>query len=144
MAYLSLDELETLRLIAKIFSSFSLIGVVFVQVVFWFFRSIRTLALELVAWLCFSTFFFTLHVYLPVNKDDNIKNYLDGKISMTCAIQAFINILFDLSSMIWTTVIGYTAYISVNNQYHLEHNKKKYRIGFIIVAYIAPLAFTLM
>jgi hypothetical protein len=130
-------ELEILRTLSRIFSSFSIIGLIFVQLVFWFFPTIRTFAFELVAWLSFSNIFFNISNFLPV--DDNL-----GKQSWSCSVQAGLNIYFDLSSMIWTTIIGYTAFTSVTMQDSLDSNRMKYRISFIFCAYILPLIYTLM
>lgn len=141
---ISLTQFEILRLVSRVLCSFSITGLVFVQIVFWFFRSIRTFALELVALLCLSNILFNVSVYFPISTGDNAETYQNGNLSVSCTIQAFINIMFDLSSMIWTTIIGFTAYISVANQEHLERNKMKYRIGFILLAYLLPLAYSLM
>jgi hypothetical protein len=130
-------ELEILRTLSRIFSSFSILGLIFVQLVFWFFPTIRTFAFELVAWLSFSNIFFNISNFLPV--DDNIDNQ-----SWSCSVQAGLNIYFDLSSMIWTTIIGYTAFTSVTMQDSLDSNKMKYRLSFIFCAYILPLIYTLM
>jgi hypothetical protein len=134
---LSAVELEILRTLSRIFSSFSILGLIFVQLVFWFFPTIRTFAFELVAWLSFSNIFFNISDFLPV--DDTL-----GKQSWSCSLQAGLNIYFDLSSMIWTTIIGYTAFTSVTMQDSLDSNKMKYRLSFIFCAYILPLIFTLM
>lgn len=130
-------ELEILRTLSRIFSSFSILGLIFVQLVFWFFPTIRTFAFELVAWLSFSNIFFNISNFLPV--EDNI-----DKQSWSCSVQAGLNIYFDLSSMIWTTIIGYTAFTSVTMQDSLDSNKMKYRLSFIFCAYILPLIYTLM
>ena len=140
----TMGELEILRVVSRVFSSFSILGLIFVQYVFWFFPTIRTFAFELVAWLCFSNIMFNVSNYLPVEESDNMDAFNAGTLSFTCSAQAGLNIYFDLSSMIWTTIIGYTAFTSVTRQESLDANKKYYRLAFIISAYAIPLAFTLM
>ena len=138
------QEEEIMRTVSRVFSAFSITGLIFVQIVFWFFRSIRTFAFELVAWLCFSNILFNLSVYLPVYESDDLKHYYNNTLSTSCTLQSIISIFFDLSSLIWTTIIGYTAYVSVTRQLCLDSNKFYYRLGFISTAYLIPLAFSLM
>ncbi len=138
------DELDTLLVTSRIISGISIFGLLLVHIVFWFFKSIRTFAFELVAWLCFSSMMFNISFFFRVYPSDNLNSYLNGTLSISCGFQSFLNILFDLSSMMWTTIIGYTAYISVAKQEHLDNNKMKYRIGFILITFILPLIFALM
>ncbi len=138
------DQLVVLRTTSQVISVFSLVGLLFVQIVFWFFKNIRTFAFELVAWLCFSCCIFNLTNVLPVYESDDLSSMANHNLSTSCTLQSFLNIFSDLSTMIWTMIIGFTAYISVTNQPHLEQNKTKYRIYFIIFAYTLPLSFALM
>lgn len=138
------DQLEIIYIVCRTLCSFSLAGLVFVQIVFWFFRSIRTFAFELVAWLCLVNIIFNITFLLPIYESDNTQSFLSNTISNTCIIQGFMNLFSDLSSMMWTTIIGYTAFISVANQDHLEKNKKRYRMFFILGALIIPLMVAIM
>jgi hypothetical protein len=140
----TVGELELLRTTSRILSSFSLAGLVFVHFVFWFFKNIRTFAFELVAWLSFSCFFFNLTALLPVYDSDDLKAMENKTLSTSCTLQSFLNIYFDLSTMLWTMIIGYTAYISVSKEKHLEENKMTYRICFVVLAYLIPLIFSLV
>lgn len=136
------NELNSLHLTTKIIASFSILGLLLVEFCFWYFRKIRTFAFELVMWLSLSSIFFNISFYF--DPSDKIENYNKKTLSTGCIIQALLNIFFDLSTMIWTTIIGFTAYISVAHQVHLDKNKMKYRIIFICLGYIPPLIFSLM
>jgi hypothetical protein len=140
----TVGELEILRTTSRILCCLSLAGLLFVHFVFWFFRNIRTFAFELVAWLSFSCFIFNLTELLPVYDSDDLKAMENKTLSTSCTLQSFLNIFFDLSTMIWTMIIGFTAYISVSKEKHLEDNKMTYRICFVILAYLIPLIFSLM
>jgi hypothetical protein len=141
---ISNSELDLIRLITRILSGISITGLLLVQIIFWFFKPIRSFAFELVAWLCISNIFFNISNFFPVYESDNIASFNNGTLSSICEFQALINIMFDLSSMLWTTIIGFTAYISVSKQQELQMKKMKYRLGFIFIAYVLPLTFVLM
>ena len=139
------DQLTLLRTSSKIISGFSIIGLIFVQVVFWFFKSIRTFSLELVTLLCFSNMMFNISEFFPIKEEFYVSKKFGGKdLSGWCMSQALMNIFFHLSSILWTTIIGYTAYISVAYKDHFENNKMRYRVGYILIAYLIPLIISLM
>jgi len=132
---LSDDDINTLRLIARILCSFSLAGLLFVLSIFIFFRSVRSFVLELAVWLCATNIFFNINVYFPINQKKN-----DG----WCLTQGLISSFSDLSSMIWTTLIGFFSYFSVVKSGFIDKNKKNLRLCFIFIAYVIPGLFTIM
>jgi hypothetical protein len=138
------DEIDLLRIVSQIFSGLSIAGLLFVQIVFWFLISKSNFAFELIAWLCSVNIIFNVTNFLPVYQEDTIQKYNDHQLSNTCTIQAILNIYSDLSSLIWTTLIGYTAYLSVTKKINLESNKIWYRVTFLSIAFLIPLAFSLM
>lgn len=135
----SQNQIETLRILARVLSSFSILGLFFVLILFWFFKQIRSFALELVVGLCFSNIVFNLTNYFPMDQDKD-SNTPTG----WCVAQAVTSSIFDFSSMIWTTMIGYTAYISVARQDHIDRNKIRYKISFFLFAYVLPSILGLM
>jgi hypothetical protein len=130
MSNLNEDEIYAIIVVTRILASISLTGLLCVFFLFWFFKSLRSFALELVVWLCFSSVLFNIQYFFPIQN-------LNGH---WCQAQAIISGAFDISSMIWTTIIGYTAYISINNYDYLNLNKNKYRIVFFILANVIPIA----
>lgn len=134
LSNLSDDQIFILRLISKILCSFSIAGLLFVLLMFVFFRSVRSFVLELAVWLCATNLFFNLNVYFPIG---NTKNNW-------CVTQGLISTFSDLSTMIWTTIIGFFSYFSVVKSGFIDKNKRNLRLCFILVAYFIPGIFTLM
>jgi len=129
------DQKNTLRLISKILCSFSIAGLLFVLFMFTFFRSVRSFVLELAVWLCFTNLFFNINVYFPIEQ---------GGPNGWCLSQGLISTFSDLSTMIWTTLIGFFSYFSVVKSGFIDNNKKNLRLVFILIAYFIPGIFTLM
>lgn len=103
--------------------------------VFIFFRSVRSFVLELALWLCATNLLFNINIYFPIidNIDDN-----------WCIFQGMISTIGDLSTIIWTTIIGFFSYISVVNSKFIENNKNIMRLFFILIANLIPGTFTIM
>jgi hypothetical protein len=126
MSSLEEDEIYAIKMVTKILSCFSILGLFCVFFLFWFFKGVRSFALELVVWLSVSSMIFNFQYYFPTTPG-------------WCHAQAIINAAFDTSSMIWTTIIGYTAYLSINNYDYISKHKQKYRILFFSTANVLPL-----
>ena len=126
------NEIFIVKLITQILAGISLVSLLLVLLVFWFFKSIRSFALELIVWLSISNIIFNIGYYLPIQFDT------------FCYIQSITDIAFDISSFVWTTIIGFTAYISLMKIDHLEKYKDNYRLIFITVANLLPLIYSLM
>jgi hypothetical protein len=94
--------------------------------------------------LTFSCLLLNISIFITKETNDNQQSYNEKTLSLACKFQSFFNIFFELTTMMWSTLIGYTSYISVKYQNHLEVNKMRYRIGFIIIAYLPSLIFTIM
>jgi hypothetical protein len=141
---LSDDDIFIIRISIETIAGLSLLGLLFVEIMYWFFKSLRSFAFELVMWLCFSNIIYNITFFLPSDSKDTLFNYWEKNISTTCTIQALLVTFSDLSSMIWTTIIGYTAYKSVNDYEQLKKNKGLFRAVFLCLAFIPAIAFTLM
>lgn len=132
---LSEDQKNILRLISKILCSFSIAGLLFVLLMFIFFRSVRSFVLELAVWLCATNLFFNINVYFPI--EENTHN-------AWCLSQGLISTFSDLSTMIWTTIIGFFSYFSVVKSGFIDKNKRNLRLCFILIAYFIPGIFTIL
>lgn len=137
------DDIFAIRLEIQLIAGLSLLSLIFVQFIFWFFKSLRSFAFELVMWLCISSIFHNLTFFFHSNSEDTIVNYYNNNITVTCSVQALLSIFFSLSSMIWSTLIGYTAYKSVNDYEKLQKNKNIYRFIYILLAFTPAALFTL-
>lgn len=132
---LSEDQKNILRLMSKILCSFSIAGLLFVLFMYIFFRSVRSFVLELAVWLCATNLFFNINVYFPIQETNN---------NGWCLSQGLISTFSDLSSMIWTTIIGFFSYFSVVKSGFIDKNKRNLRLCFILIAYFIPGIFTLL
>jgi hypothetical protein len=140
------EQIRVLTVTSRILSGFSVFGLFFVLIFFVYFRNIRSFAFDLVAWLCLSNLLYNITNFFPIDSEvDNIINYDNHTLSTTCAIQAFMDLYFDLSSLIWTSIIGFTVYVSLNDDNTNPSDYKcYYRLRFILLAYGLPLIFSLM
>jgi len=132
---LSEEQIDILRLISKILCSFSIAGLLFVLFMFVFFRSVRSFVLELAVWLCATNLFFNINVYFPIKQNEN---------NGWCLSQGLISSFSDLSTMIWTTIIGFFSYFSVVKSGFIDKNKRNLRLFFILIAYFIPGIFTIL
>jgi hypothetical protein len=135
IVHFSIDQRNQLILIARILSLFSIIGLLFVLFIFIFCRNLRSFVLELAVWLCATNLFFNLCNYFPSDLKDN-NNF--------CVMQGLISSISDLSTMIWTTIIGFFSFYSVVKSGFIEKNKKTLRLIFIALAYLIPSLFTFL
>ena len=130
------EQIYIIRTVAKIISSISIFGSVFVFIIYCIYKEIRQIALELVVWLCISVVLFSITSFLPY--ESNSPN------TFWCALQSWMITSFQNSSIMWCTVIGFTAYIGVNQQGRLESNENKFRMIFLIIALVSPMLLSSM
>jgi len=126
---LTIEQSNTIRLISEIISGFSLGGSILILCTFWFFKDNRTFNLELVQYYAISNLFYSACAYLPYNPENSIPD-------IYCKIQSVAITLFQSSSLVWSSIIGYCAFISIIKKNHFDDKKNKYRILFIFVSYI--------
>ncbi len=141
---LTSEEIFILRTVIRSIAAVSTLGLLFVVITYWLFKSLRSFAFELVIWLCLTNMLYNIAFFLPVNEEDTLVNNYQENVSLICTLQALITTMSDLSSMLWTTIIGYTAFKSVNNHEILQTKKTLFRTLFFSITLILPLIFTLM
>src|SRR5574343_549888 len=98
------SQVKSIRILTIICSSISILGLLVVFSLFIFLKNTRTFATELVILLCISNIIFNICFFFPYNKnsDDN-----------WCALQSTLSVFAYLSCMLWSTLIGFTALVSV-------------------------------
>ena len=128
MSDLSKDDLATINVVSKILQSISVSGSLFCIFLFWFFKD-RSFNTELVIWYSLSNLLNCIAYFFP---------YDPILLPEWCAWQSYLTTTFDISSMIWTCIIGYCSFISVIRKMHLEKHKIRYRILFLLLSYILP------
>jgi len=141
---LSQEDKLIIRTVIQSLAGVSLIALTIIHLIYWMFKSLRSFAFELVMWLCLSNFIYNITFFIPLNKDDKLMNLSNEKVSLGCTLQALISTMSDLSSMFWTTIIGFTAYYSLTNYNNFKERRRLFRAIFFSIAYILPLIFTLM
>jgi len=125
------DQIYTIRTVVQIISVISIFSSIVVLMLYIILKEMRQIAFELVLWLCFSVFFFSLSSFIPYDtKSDN---------TFWCATQSFIINSFQFSSWIWCAIIGFTAFLSVDDPSRLELNECKFRLVFFSVGFVFPM-----
>jgi hypothetical protein len=141
---LSNEDKLIIRTVIQSIAGVSLIGLIIVEIIFCVFKSLRSFAFELVMWLCLSNIVYNITFFIPINGDELLMNFSNKKVSLGCTLQALISTMSDLSSMLWTTIIGFTAYYSLKNYNNFNDRRGLFRAIFFSIAFILPLIFTLM
>lgn len=95
-----------------------------------FLRALRTFPTELVFYLCLSELFANIVSMIPTNRDKQDK--------IPCVVQSIGETLFPYSSLLWSSIIGYTAYISLRRQDFIKNNKKTLRCVFLVISFLIP------
>ena len=121
------NQIYVICLITKIMSGISIASCLFVFFIYLIFKEIRNFNHEIIVWLTLSNLFYSLTSYLPYNTNSE---------DMWCAIQSFTLTWFQNASLVWSCIIGYTAFINVINRTHLEKKRVRYRFIFIIISFI--------
>ena len=122
----SSQEISALVVTNQVVSGLSILACVIVISINWFFKEIRNFILNLVIWLCISNILYCSTAYFPY---DNVKEHN----KTWCAIQAFMILTFQYSSWILSCLIGYSCFISVIKEDHLEKNKCLYGVIFFLL-----------
>jgi hypothetical protein len=121
------DQIDIIRLISKLFSCLSMSGSILVMIIFWFFKENRSINLELVLWYSLSNFLYSITAFFPFDPENQ---------KVWCHIQAIFLTWFQEACQLWTCIIGYVAFISVIKKNHIENNKLRYRVIFLIIAFV--------
>jgi hypothetical protein len=125
------DDLVLIRLITRVLSAISITSLLLCVFTYLYFKKIRTFALELIIWLCISNIIFYIGYFLPIDDDGY------------CITGGILYMSMDKSSIIWVTIIVYTAYKSLITQNYLEKNRNYYRILFFLIADVFPIVLAL-
>jgi len=125
---LKLEESMTIRLTSQIISAFSVLGSFLVFSTYWFFKDNRSFNLELVQYYALSNLLYSISAYLPYNPENTKPDFF-------CGLQSFFITMFQNASLLWSSIIGYSAFMSIINKNHFESHKNKYRIFFIFISY---------
>jgi hypothetical protein len=137
---LTIEELETIKLITKIISLFSLIGSILIIITICFFKSNRNRSfnLELLQYYAISNLFFAICPFIPYNP-------LNRKPDKYCAIQSFFITMFQNSRNIWSSIIGYSTFLNcIKKNSFSAKAKNYYRILFISLSFILSAFLALM
>jgi hypothetical protein len=138
------SQILILRTVIISLAIISTIGLMLVEVMYWCFKSLRSFAFELVMWLCISQIFFNISFFFPSYSQINTPQITVEEVTTSCALQALLGTFFDITSMLWTTIIGYTAYKSVEDHEIIRNNQMRFRLIFIAMTFIPAITFTLM
>eukprot|EP01138_Halocafeteria_seosinensis_P009201 gb/GECG01009403.1/.p1 GENE.gb/GECG01009403.1/~~gb/GECG01009403.1/.p1 ORF type:complete len:438 (+),score=38.00 gb/GECG01009403.1/:1-1314(+) len=108
------DEINAVIVTASVVSTLSMIGSGFIIFCYFHYKHLRNFAFTLVLVLSFNDFFNQITIFLtPDAKDLNSMRDPGSKITPLCAAQATMESFFELSSILWTSAIAATLYMSV-------------------------------
>lgn len=133
----SQDEINTLVLVNKIVSSFSIFSCICIIIFQKLFSEVKNFILTLVVWLCISNIFYCSTAFYPYNnvRSNNIE---------WCAIQAFSIITFQYATWMISCLLGYSLFIFVIKKNHFDANKTWYKLSYIIITSIVSLGLASM
>ena len=131
------EETLVIFIMQVIFSSITILLVLFSTTLFICHRSIRTFPVELLLYLCITEMLANLFDIIPSGSSDSDLNLI-------CYLQAFSEMCFPLASMIITTFIGVVAYVSTKYEEIYLRYKNQIRIVILCLSLIISSIFGLV
>jgi hypothetical protein len=126
------ENTNHIRIINIVVSSLSLTSSLLIIFLFWFFKEIRNLLLELIVCLCVTNIIYDITAYFPYDMERELNKFW-------CGFQSFLILATQNSSNLWTCIIGYCAFITIFRKDHLNRHRARYRTLFISIGVIIPL-----
>jgi hypothetical protein len=124
---------EWLIYIVYICAGISILNCFTILSIYLYKKSLRSWAMELVAYLMFSAMMNSLSFTLLYVKDDDITG-----INMTmCNLQAFLMMWFEFSMFLWASIIGISIYKNVIN-HKLNRPEWRQRTLYLCIGYFVP------
>jgi hypothetical protein len=120
------DDVSSIVIITKIFSTISLISTILVISIYTYFKHQRSFYHEMILWFSITNGLYSLTSYIPYSLDE---------LGFCCALQSVTLSWFQNAGYIWSALIGYTGFITVIKRTHLEERRKRYRVIFLIIAF---------
>jgi hypothetical protein len=130
MGELTDSQKYSLKIINIICSSLSVFSIIVCLSLYIFVGKLKltTLKIEILIWTLICILFECgSSAYIPISSD------------LLCLVQALLNTIFTYAHTILCSIIGYVAFIQVIKPFHLDRNKWRYRILFLLIAFIIPL-----
>ena len=125
-------SLKLTNIICSSLSVFSIICCLFLYLFVGKFK-LATLKIEMLIWTLICILFECgSSAYIPIDSD------------LFCLLQALFNTVFTYAHSIFCSIIGYIAFIQVIKPFHLDRNKWRYRVIFLIIAFLIPLILALI
>jgi len=130
-------------------ASLSILGCLFIIIIFSLYKSIRSFAMEQVMYLTFSCLIATIS-YILQGLDPNLvkesgKDIQSRENINICKIQSFLMVWFENSQFISSTLIAFTVYRSVIfSEDFITGKSKSRRIIYLIAIFLFPFLFSLI
>jgi hypothetical protein len=125
--YFTDDQLLELIIVTKVISGISILSSFAIFYIYWKYREIRNFSHEIIVWYSVSTSLYAATSFIPY----------DGKtIDISCGIQSYTLTWFQNASLAWCCIIGYSSFINVIKKTHLENNRMRYRIIFLVISFV--------
>ena len=114
------EETKLISILSIISSILSLSGSLFICMMFILFSELRSFAFKVIFFLSFSDILLSVAAFL-VTDTDNMKNS-----NALCQFQSILSTFAGLSSILWTSIIAYIVYQTVNNPLSFKKSLKSY------------------
>ena len=130
------SQIFILQVLVKVISSISLALLLTVSFLYTWLGYLGEISSQLIFSLCVIEILNYIGMVFPTSSSVDV--------TTICYIQSLFQSFFPLAAIINVTIISYTIYISIKIQDHVDKYKNTYRIGFILIMTLIPLAFTLV
>lgn len=140
---LTIDQMDVVNDVSMAISVASLCGSLFILFCFFYFRNLRKFSFKLVAILSFcDAFNQAFDLVQPSARDIIDMEQGITPVDVTCYVQAAGDTFFELSSVLWTTAIAATLYLTVQHKMKLEDSPVA-MLCFCVVAFGLPAVVTI-
>jgi hypothetical protein len=128
-------EVQTILILVKIFSGVSIVSCFIVFAIYYKFKEQRSFYHEIIIWFTISNCLYSFTSFIPFDATN---------IDIGCALQSVTLTWFQNSGYVWSAIIGYIGLISLIKRDHMEKKRFKYRIIFLVIAFLIPGLISLM
>lgn len=129
---------QVLKIIYYITAGLNIFGSFLVIFIFWFFKEIRLLIYELIAWISLTCMIHQISIFLPGgNEVGKVPNFF-------CNAQGIVGLTFQKFYWFTCTYISYLLFLMGIKKDYIELYSTYYRIGFLLLGLILSLIFALI
>jgi hypothetical protein len=141
--FLTADQISLVTALSELVSALSLAGSLFITVAFLYFKRLRSFSFMLVATLSLTDFVGQVLDFVQPPSVELEAMDRGAPLTAACWVQALSDSFFQLASVLWTTAIAATLYMSVFLRMPADVVERKYK-WFALACYGVPAVLTLL